>query len=96
MSAGFSGDELKSLQENLKKLSEAFEIDEEEESELISLLLSSASIYSLSTWCVDLEDDSSQLEEVTELFSDVTLPFRVDKLLKVVAILPGVSREHCS
>lgn len=31
----------------------------------------------------DVEDDSSQLEEVRELFSGVTLPFKVDKLNKV-------------
>ena len=30
-----------------------------------------------------LEDDSSHLHEVLELFSDVTLPLKVDKLIKV-------------
>lgn len=32
MCAGFAGDELKSLQESLNKLSEAFAIDEDQES----------------------------------------------------------------
>lgn len=32
---------------------------------------------------IDLDDDSSQLEEVKELFSSVTLPLKPDKLMKV-------------
>lgn len=40
----------------------------------------------LLTSCADLEDDSSQLDEVKELFSEVTLPLKVDKLLKVRAV----------
>ena len=34
----------------------------------------------------DLEDDSSQLEEVKQLFSDITLPLKVDKLTKVMVL----------
>lgn len=30
-----------------------------------------------------LDDDSSHLSEVLELFSDITLPLKVDKLIKV-------------
>ena len=30
-----------------------------------------------------LDDDSSQLHEVLELFSDITLPIKVDRLMKV-------------
>jgi hypothetical protein len=42
----------------------------------------------------DLEDDSSQLDEIKELFSDVTLPLKVDKLAKVELLLL-VLRVEC-
>ena len=45
--------------------------------------------------CVDvgldvLDDDSGRLGEITELFSDLTLPVKVEKLVKVSFILTGV------
>ena len=47
-----------------------------------------------------MEDDSSHLHEVLELFSDVTLPLKVDKLIKVssgddLALFSGLLLPFC-
>ena len=45
---------------------------------------------------VVLDDDSSQLPEVLELFSDVTLPIKVDRLMKVRETEPETSTKDVS
>ena len=80
--------DLQSLQGNWAKLSQAFTIDEEQDSKCLSIVHGSQFILPspllfLLLLCADLEDDSPQLDEVKELFSDITLPLKVDKLAKV-------------
>ena len=80
--SAFSGDELESVMEKVDRVSQAFTVEEEADGESVTKLVRKCH------WCflclrVVLDDDSSQLGEVQELFSDITIPLKVGKLIKV-------------
>ena len=83
MCGGLSDTALQALQEKLAQLSDAFVIEDEQESESILHGVQSSNL----ALFADLDDDACQLGEVKELFSTVTLPLKVDKLEKVRNVL---------
>ena len=85
--ATLSGEELKSMRERLEEIAASFNIEElsegeEVERKCICMCMNELSFHLLPA-CAVLDDDSCQLGEVLELFADVTLPLKVDRLMMV-------------